>query len=156
MRRAHLKRPWCWEGLRMGREGDDREWDGWMASLTQWRWVSVDSGSWWWTGRLGVLWSMGSQRVGQDWATELNWTELVLNLVQKALSTIFHVLQNCLSLQVFWIAQKLWENGRLKVNWRGSQIWGHKCRVQGPFTHNIFIGYCDTHLYGLELTYPMW
>ena len=48
--------------------------DGWMASLTQWAWVWVNSGSWWWTGRPGVLQSMGSQRVGHDWATELNWT----------------------------------------------------------------------------------
>ena len=55
-------------------EGDDRRWDGWMASLTQWMWFWVNSGSWWWTGRSGVLRFMGSQRVGHDWATELNWT----------------------------------------------------------------------------------
>ena len=55
--------------------GDDRGWDGWMASPTQWTWVWVDSGSWWWTGRPGVLWFMGSQRVGYNWETELNWTE---------------------------------------------------------------------------------
>ena len=72
---THLKRPWCWERLRAGREGDDRGWDSWMASPTQWTWVWVDSGSWWWTERPGVLWFMGSQRVGHDWATELNWTE---------------------------------------------------------------------------------
>ena len=54
-------------------EGDDPGWDGWMASLTQWTWVWVNSGSWWWTGRPGVLRFMGSQRVWQDWATELNW-----------------------------------------------------------------------------------
>ena len=70
---THLKRPWCWERLRAGGEGDDRGWDGWMASPTQWTWVWVDSRSWWWTGRPGVLQSMGSQRVGHDWATELNW-----------------------------------------------------------------------------------
>ena len=71
-----LKRPWCWERLRAGREGEDRGWDGWMASPTQWTWVWVwvDSRSWLWTGRPGVLWFMGSQRVGYDWATELNWT----------------------------------------------------------------------------------
>ena len=56
-------------------EGDDRGWDGWMASPTQWTWVWVNSGSWWWTGRPGVLRFMGSQRVGHDWVTELNWTE---------------------------------------------------------------------------------
>jgi len=70
------KRLWCWEGLGAGREGDDRGWDGWMASLTRWTWVLVNSGSWWWTGRPGVLWFMGSQRVGHDWVTELNWTEV--------------------------------------------------------------------------------
>ena len=52
---------------------DDRGWDGWMASLTRGTWLWVGSGSWWWTGRPGVLRSMGSQRVGHDWATELNW-----------------------------------------------------------------------------------
>ena len=71
---THLKRPWCWERLRAGREGDDRGWDGWMASLTQWTWVWVNSGSWWWTGRPGVLQLMESQKVGRDWETEMNWT----------------------------------------------------------------------------------
>ena len=65
-----------WEGLGAEGERDDRGWDGWMASLTRWTWVWVNSGRWWWTGRLGVLRFMGSQRVGHDWATELNWTEL--------------------------------------------------------------------------------
>ena len=71
---THLKRPWCWERLKAG-EGDDRGWDGCMASLTQWTWVWVDSGSWWWTGRPGMLWFMELQWVGQDWVAELllNW-----------------------------------------------------------------------------------
>ena len=73
---THLKRPWCWERLRAGGKGDDRGWDDWMASLILWTWVWVDSGSWWWSGRPGVLWFTGSQRVGHDQATELNWTEL--------------------------------------------------------------------------------
>ena len=73
---THWKRRWCWEGLGAGGEGDDRGWYGWMASLTRWTWVWVNPGSWWWTGRPGVLRFMGSQRVGQNWATELNWTEL--------------------------------------------------------------------------------
>ena len=68
---THLKRPWCWERLRAGGEGDDRGWHGRMATPTQWTWVWVDSGSWWWTGSPGVLQFMGSQRVGHDWATEL-------------------------------------------------------------------------------------
>ena len=65
---------WCWEGLGAGGKGDDRGWDGWMASQTQWTWVWVNSGSWWWTGRPGMLQFMGLQRVGHDWAIELNWT----------------------------------------------------------------------------------
>ena len=69
----YLKRPWCWERLKAGGEGDDRGRDGWMASLTQWTWVWVNSESWWWTGGPGVLRSMGLQRVGHNWATELNW-----------------------------------------------------------------------------------
>ena len=70
---THWKRLWCLEGLEAGGEGDDRGWDGWMASLTLWTWVWVNSGSWWWTGRPGVLRFMGLQRAGHDWATELNW-----------------------------------------------------------------------------------
>ena len=55
----------------------DRRWDCWMASLTRWTWVWVNSGSWWWTRRPGVLQSTGLQRVGHDWATELNWMKCV-------------------------------------------------------------------------------
>ena len=83
---THWKRLWCWEGLGAGWEGDDRGWDGWMASLTWWTWVWVDSGSWWWTGRPGVLWFMGSQRVGHDWVTELNWNvmnDIFFNIKKK-------------------------------------------------------------------------
>ena len=81
MQRADsFENPWCWERLRAGGEGDDRGWDGWMASSTWWTWVWVDSGSWWWTGRPGVLRLMGSQRVGHDWATELKWTDLMQSL----------------------------------------------------------------------------
>ena len=73
---THCKRLWCWERLGAGGEGDDRGWNGWMASQTEWIWVSVNSGSWWWTGKPGVLQFMGSQKVGHDWVTELNWTEM--------------------------------------------------------------------------------
>ena len=69
---THLKSPWCWERLKAG-EGEDRGWDDWMASPTQWTWVWASSRSWWWTGRPGVLQSIWSQRVRQDWVTELNW-----------------------------------------------------------------------------------
>ena len=68
---THWKRPWCWERFKAGGEGDDRGWDGWMASPTQWTWVWVNSGSWQWTRRPGVLQSMGSQ----SWTRMSNWTE---------------------------------------------------------------------------------
>ena len=65
---THWKRPWCWEGLGAGGEGDDRGWDGWMASSTRWTWVWVNSGSWWWTGRPGG--------VAKSWTWLIDWTEL--------------------------------------------------------------------------------
>ena len=75
---THLKRPCCLERLKVGWEGEDRGWDGWMVSLTQWTWVWVNSGSWWWTGRPGVLQSMRSPRVRHDWVTELtDWVLLL-------------------------------------------------------------------------------
>ena len=64
---THWKRPWCWEGLGAGGERDGRGWNGWMASPTQWTWLWVNSGSWWQTGRPGMLHFMGSQSVRQDW-----------------------------------------------------------------------------------------
>ena len=72
-----LEKPWCWERLKAG-EGDNREWDGWMASPTWWTWVWVGSWSWWWTVKPAVLWSVGSQRAGHNWATELNLCSGVL------------------------------------------------------------------------------
>ena len=65
-------------GIGGRRRRDKRRWDGWMASLTRWTWVWVNSRSWWWTRRPGVLRFMGSQRVGHDWATELNWFNKIL------------------------------------------------------------------------------
>jgi len=70
---THWKRPWWWERLKAGGEGGERGWDGWMASPTRWTWVWASSGSWGWTGKPGMLQSMGLQRVRQDWVTE--WTE---------------------------------------------------------------------------------
>ena len=88
---THLKRPWFWERLKAGREGDDRAWDGWMASQTQWTWVWVNSWSWWWTGRLGLLQSMGSQRVEHNWVPELKWTftERMSHYFVNLLSPVF-------------------------------------------------------------------
>ena len=68
---THWKRPWSWERLKAGGEGDNRGWGGWMASLTQWAWVWASSRSWWWTGKPGKLQSAGSPRVRHNWVTEL-------------------------------------------------------------------------------------
>ena len=82
MRRTDsFEKIWCWERLKAGGEADDRGWDGWMASPIRWTWVWVSSGSWWWTGKLGVLQSMGSQRVGHNWATKLNWYVCITDLL---------------------------------------------------------------------------
>ena len=77
MRRTDWKRPWCWERLKAGGKGDDRGWNGWMASPPRWTWIWANSGICWWTGEPGqmdMLPSMRLQRVRHDWATELNWT----------------------------------------------------------------------------------
>ena len=69
---THWKRLWCWERLKVGGKGDDRGWDGWMASLTRWTWVWVSSGSWWWIGKPGMLQSMG---VAKSRTRLSDWTE---------------------------------------------------------------------------------
>ena len=94
------KRPWCWERLKAEGEGDDRGWDGWMALPTQWTWVWVDSGSWWWTVRPGMLQSMESQRVRHDWATELNWRDAWR-------ATVHEVLESDMTEQLNWTEQSL-------------------------------------------------
>ena len=107
---THLKRLWCWERLNAAPEGDNRGWDGWMASLTQWKWVWVNSRSWCWTGRPGVLQSMGSQRVGHNWVTELNWTELIL--IRRA-SQVAQLVKKLLAIQETpetWILLLGWED----------------------------------------------
>jgi len=105
---THLKRPWCWERLRAGEEGDNRGWDGWMVSPTQWTWVWVDSGSWWWTGRPGMLRFMGSQRVGHDWVTELNWTLFSSIMPTWICTLVLIVFVN--NLNIFWysVSRVIW------------------------------------------------
>ena len=75
--------PWCCKRLKEGGEGDDRGRDGWMASPTWWRWVWPSSGGWWWTGKPGILQSIGSQRIRHNWETELNWCYPFTNFVKK-------------------------------------------------------------------------
>ena len=77
---THWKRPWCWERLKAGGEGDDRGWDGWIASLTRWTRVWASYGSCWWTGEPGIPQSMGLQRVGHDWVTELSWVKYLYKI----------------------------------------------------------------------------
>ena len=98
-------------GLGTGGEGDDRGWDGWVASLTRWTWVWVNSGSWWWTGRPGVLRFVGSQRVGHDWATELNWTLDKHNLNMLSITSLICLAISCLSVirSKFLIYVVLWK-----------------------------------------------
>ena len=69
---THLKRLWCWKRLKAGGEGDDRGWDGWMAPPTQWTWIWVDSGSWWWT----EAWRAAVHGVAKSWTRLSDWTEL--------------------------------------------------------------------------------
>ena len=89
---THWKRPWCWEGLGAGGEGDDRQWDGWMASPTRWTWIWVNSGSWWWAERPGVLQFMGSQSPTRlsDWS-DLIWSneEMTMTLYELRLKSMF-------------------------------------------------------------------
>jgi len=99
---THWKRLWCWEGLGAGGEGGNRRWDGWMASLTRWMWVWVNSGSWWWTGRPGVLRFMGLKRVGHDWATDL-----ILELLLSPITEL--VFAGCIKSTFYCTSQSNWE-----------------------------------------------
>ena len=123
---THLKRPWCWENLKAGGEGDNRGWDGWMALPIQWTWVWVNSRSWWWTGRPGVLQSIGLQRVGHNWVTELNWTYRDVNCcfsccqyqLFKWLKWLISMYERKLtSLMCLWLREP-WELGKRKLNLR--------------------------------------
>ena len=87
-------------GIGAGGKGDDRGWDGWMASLTWWTWVWVNSGCWWWTGRPGMLPFMGLQRIRHDWETGLNWTEL----------------------NIYWCTDILWMLVREKQNLKDNKM----------------------------------
>ena len=124
---THWKRPWFWEGLGERGEGDDRGWDGCMATLTRWTWVWVNSGSWWWTGRPGMLWFMGSQRVRHNWMTELNWTELICQYSDICLlaicdnSCIFHSAQ--IETQNFiWLYVSLIRLANVHSEWRLTYV----------------------------------
>ena len=126
---THWKRLWCWEGLGAGKEGDDQGWDGWMASLTRWTRVWVNSGRWWWTGRPGVLRFMGSQRVGHDRATELNWTILILKTYHGVIEMVGwleitnqYLIYLYINLAFLLNKREKWSGERLGPAWRGPLI----------------------------------
>ena len=142
---THWKRLWCWEGLGAGGKGDDRGWDGWMASSTRWTWVWVSSRSWWWTGRPGVLRFMGSQRVGHDWASELSWTELPKKFLWKIwrVGSIWSllVLQNRTIYNGFWpFFSNGWVLWHKRAKHRRFIIWGIIL-----YEHDLYV-YCDPEL----------
>ena len=102
---THWKRPWCWERLNVGGEGDHRGWDGWMASPTWWTWVWASSRSWWWTGRPGVLQSMGLQRIRHTFVIEQVWHTFIvkffsLTLMLELRDTV--VLFNTVPSELLW------------------------------------------------------
>ena len=133
------RRPRCWESLKAGREGDDRWWYGWMASLTQWRLIWVNSGSCWWTGTPGVLRFMGSQRVRHDWATELNWTELKL---------MQHVFDICHNLSVNFPHCR-WGRWRKKTTTKHWEYWERQCNTY-KICFQFLIYYLIRHWLRLE------
>ena len=109
----HWERPWCWERLKAGGEGDDREWDGWMASPAQWIRVWASSGSWWWTGMPGMLHSMGLQRDTTEW---LNWTELNTSVDKDAHKGNDHNLDNLSEYPVYKVETKSWKLPRFSLS----------------------------------------
>ena len=116
---------WCWERLRAGGEGDDRGWDGWMASSIQWTWVWVDSGSWWWTGRPGLLQFMGSQRVGLNWTSQ--HSEMCISMHACILSCFN-------SVQLFATPWTVAYQASLSMGSFGQENWsGLPCLLQGIF-----------------------
>ena len=105
---THWKSPWCWERLKAGGEGNNRGWDGWVVSSTPWTWDWVSSRSWCWTGKPGVLQSMGLQRVAHDWLTD--WTELIaLNRKKIRIQNYFS------SMILIWFLKDIHRYSQLKV-----------------------------------------
>ena len=136
---THWKRPWCWECLEAGGEGDNRGWDGWVASLTWWTWVWVNSRTWWWKGRPGVLWFMESQRAGHGWATELNSTERFVMISQKPS-------KSCKVLTEQWAGHEEESNYGGETDWAPLQ---GGCRHPSPVSVNPGVPW-ETHGYLFE------
>ena len=146
---THWKRPWCWERLKAWGEEEDRGWDGWMASPTQWTWVWVSSGSWWWTGRPGVVQSMGWQRVEHDWVTELTdwltssisckWNNTVCILCILLCLTCFFL--NIMSLRVIHVVA--WNDSCLSIplyEWASLMVQQVKSPPEIQETQETWVG----------------
>ena len=120
------KRPWCWERFKAGGEGDDRGWDGWMTLLTRWTWVWASSGSWWWTGRLGVLQSMGHRE--SDTTERLNWNE-TSHWLSPTLSQIHSDARDFPScVRAGSIQQVSWPRAAKEMLRWPESSWGKSCR----------------------------
>ena len=124
-------RPWCWERLKAKGEGDDREWDGWMASLTQWTWVWANSGRWWRTGKPDVLQSTGLQRATEQQALRLKPHSLLLHPSalghHRASTGLLLLYRQCG--RGSWESQRLSEGFRVESQalWRSRKPWGWSC-----------------------------
>ena len=133
-----FEKPLCWERLKAEGEGDDRGWDGWMTSLTQWTWVLLNSESCWWTGRPGVLRFMGSQRIGHDWATELNWTELNLDSILKSRDITLPTKVSLVKAMVFPVVMYGCESWTIRKaeHWRTDafELWCWRRLLRVPWT----------------------
>ena len=145
----HWKRPWCWERLKTGGEGDNRGWDDWMASLTQWTWICTSSENWWWTRKPDMLQSMGSQKFGHDWVTEFSRSHIAWMITCQlgchlGVPTPRKICSPCrVCLQVSW---RLWKT-QLSVMWSvGLHLsvtanWCHGCNVVCFRTlRSVFVG----------------
>ena len=119
--------------LQAGRKGDDRGWDGWMASLTQWTWIWVDLGSWSWTGRPDVLRFLMSQRIGQDWVTELNWHTFMVTFTWKSLTVITEM--------VYLVAQTVKNLSAMLETRVWSLDWEHPLGQVGIATHSSTVAW---------------
>ena len=141
----HWKRPWCWEILKAGGDWDDRGWDGWMTSPTWWTWVWANSGNWQRTGKTGVLQSIGSQRVGHDWQTELNRTTRLLSNARDSFPFCGKNLflgTSCHTENIFYLISSFLISHR--CGHRLRFVWSSMCQFQVPvncivwFPHALF------------------